>query len=100
MMGAVAIIFFLASLQLLLASRGRLSYFLGGVAFTLFSCCGFFLAFGGESLEGGLPLLPASWNQSIGHALFGLGGFITAGGALLFFRRALMKDTESSEPRE
>ncbi len=97
-MAAVAIIFLLAALQLLLVAKGRLSFFLGGFVFALFSVCGFYIAFSSEFLEGGMPFVPATWNQSIGHALFGLGATITAGGALYFFRRALEKNTESSEP--
>jgi len=86
---AVAAILFLSGIQLLLAVTGRFSYLLGGCVLAIFSCCGFFIAISGGTVQGGLPFLPTAWNQLLGHIMFGIGGIITGFGAFLFFKRGM-----------
>jgi hypothetical protein len=48
----------------------------GGICLGL-SAMGFFVAFAGERLGGGIPHIPDALNQSIGRVAFGLGAVVT-----------------------
>jgi len=85
----VAFIFALAGLQLITAAKGRFSALMAGLVCGGFSGLGFFVAFSRETLQGGIPFIPATWNQNIGHMLFGFGALITAAMAFYFFVRAI-----------
>ncbi len=84
-----AAIFLLAGMGHLMNLKGRASALLGGLICAGMVGLGFFAAFGTGTLEGGLPLIPATWNQTIGRAAFGFGAIITAAFALWGFHRAL-----------
>lgn len=82
-------VFFIAGLQISFQFKGRASDFIGGLLFACFSAIGFFVAFTDEPLRGGIPFIPASWNQTFGHGLFGFGAVLTGAAAIYAFRRAL-----------
>ena len=86
---AAAALFFLCGIQLLTGVKGRLSYLLGGTVCALFAALGFYFAFTNRTLSGGVPLIPAAWNQTISHLLFGFGAVIAAGLAVYFLTKAI-----------
>jgi len=96
---ASAAVFFLCGIQLLTDVKGRISYLLGGTVCVLFAALGFYVAFPNGTVSGGIPLIPASWNQTIGHFLFGCGAVIAAGLAVYFFTKAV-KPAESDPARK
>jgi len=90
-MAAVSAAFFLAGLQIVTAARGRLSALMAGTVCALFSALGWYVALSGEALGGGLPFFPGSWNQLVGHVLFGFGAVVTGGMAVYFFKEAVKR---------
>jgi hypothetical protein len=82
-------IFSLVGLQLITAAKGRLSALMGGLVCAGLSSLGFVAAFSHKPLQGGIPFIPAAWNQMLGHGLFGSGAVLTAAMALFFFVRAI-----------
>jgi hypothetical protein len=50
---------------------------------------GFFAAFAAGEVEGGIPFVPAAWNQAIGRIAFGSGACLTAAFSIWLFYRAL-----------
>lgn len=91
LMAAVAAVFSLAGLQLVTQARGRLSALMAGTVCALFSALGLYVAVSGEPLGGGLPFIPGSWNQVVGHALFGFGAVVTGGMSAYYFKEALKR---------
>jgi len=85
-------VFGLAVLQLVTAATGRSSHLLAGFACVGFSALGLFAAFTRDKLRGGIPFIPAPWNQSFGHALFGFGALVSGATAAYFFRRAMRRE--------
>jgi hypothetical protein len=83
-----AAVFALAGLQLVTSATGRRSQLLGGLACAGLAALGLFAAFTPDTVSGGLPFIPESWNQAAGHALFGFGALLTGAMAVYFFRRA------------
>ncbi len=53
--------------------RSRLSAFFGGLICLSLSITGFYIAFGGFPVEGGIPFLPGSGYQLLGRVLIGAG---------------------------
>ena len=91
LMAVVAAAFALAGLQLVTQARGRLSALMAGTVCALFSALGLYVAVSGDPLGGGLPFIPVSWNQVIGHALFGFGAVLTGGMAAYYLRKGLKR---------
>ncbi len=85
LMVAAAAVFFVAGIQLMTGVKGRFSGVLAAISCTILSAVGFSVAFTSEPVEVGLPLIPAAWNQDVGHVLFGIGALITAATAIYFF---------------
>ncbi len=67
-------------------SRHRFEPLLGGLICASLSVLGFFIAFGAERIDGGVPFIPDAWNQGLGRVLFGAGAALTAAFAVLAFR--------------
>jgi hypothetical protein len=87
--GLVAgVLFFLAGMQIIAKLKGRLGTALGGVICAGLASLGFFAAFGPGPVEGGIPLLPAAWNQALGKTAFGGGACLVAALAVWCFYRA------------
>jgi hypothetical protein len=84
-----AVIFCLAGLAAAADVKGSLSFTLGGLICAGLASLGFFAAFGRGELEGGIPLLPESWNQGLGRIAFGFGACLTAAFAVWWFYRAI-----------
>ena len=86
-----AFMFLLAGLQLITAARGRVSAMMAGLVWGAASALGVYVAFGHETLssKGDTWFLPASWNQAVGHAMFGIGAVMTAGMSVYFFIQAI-----------
>lgn len=89
LMFLVSVMFGLAGLQLITNAKGRLSALMGAVVCAGFSSLGFYVVFWGGPLDGGIPFIPASWNQAFGKILFGFGGCITGAMSLWFLFRAI-----------
>ena len=89
MMHAAGASFLLAGVQLLTGATGRLSALMAGSVCSLFSLIGFLTAFGHGPVKGGIPFIPQSWNQTIGHGIFGVGAICTAAAAVWFFWKAI-----------
>ena len=85
----VAVLFCLVGLPLVTAATRRISSLMPGFACVCFSCLGWYVAFSHGGLEGGIPFLPATWNQTIGHALFAFGAVVTGSAAVYFFIRTM-----------
>jgi hypothetical protein len=83
-----ALAFFIAALQILTAAKGRASYVFGGSLLALLSSLGFYAAFSSQTVEGGIPFIPPSWNQALGHGLFGCCALLTAAFAAYYFYKA------------
>lgn len=49
---------------------------------------GLYVALGGGSLQGGIPFVPAGWNQAMGRVVMGLGALVTAALAVWAFADA------------
>lgn len=58
------------------------------------------IALTGQSVTGGLPLLPHAWNQIVGRVVFGLGGLACFGLARLALRDVLRPSERASTPAE
>ncbi len=89
MLIVVAVIFALVGVQLVTAAKGRLSALIGGLVGAGMSTLAFCGALGHETLRGGIPFIPAAWNQAGGRLLFGFGGFATAVMAFYLVVRAI-----------
>jgi hypothetical protein len=87
----IAGVFALAGLQILIAAKGRLGAFLGGLVCLGLCSIGTSIAFGPDKLGGGIPLIPKTWNQTFGHVLFGAGALMTGAIAVWFFAKALRR---------
>lgn len=59
---------------------------LGGVICLSLSIIGFWVAFYGEDIQGGIPFIAAATNQVIGRIVFGFGAVITGLLAVVAFR--------------
>ena len=70
---------------------GKLSSLLGGIICAVLSALGFYVAFWGDTISGGIPLLPEGLNTFIGRLMFGAGAFITALLALYAFSELFRK---------
>jgi hypothetical protein len=81
------VVFFLTGMVMVTEVKGRLNSALGGVVCAGMASLGFFAAFGAVRTEGGIPFLPAAWNQGLGRIAFGVGACITAAFGLWFFHR-------------
>ena len=57
---------------------GFFSSLMGGIICTVLSALGFYVAFWGDAISGGVPLLPEGLNTLIGRLMFGTGAVITA----------------------
>jgi len=84
-----AVIFALGGVQLVTNAQGRWSALMGGVVCAGMSALGFYVAFFGGQLRGGIPFIPDAWNQTFGKVLFGFGACLTAAMALWFFYRVI-----------
>lgn len=60
--------------------------FLGGVICLSLSIIGFWAAFYGEDIQGGIPFIPEAANQTIGRFVFGGGAVITGIMSVVAFR--------------
>ncbi|MCG2587159.1 hypothetical protein [Rhodohalobacter sulfatireducens] len=60
--------------------------FLGGVICLGLSIVGFWVAFYGEDIQGGIPFIAEAANQVIGRVVFGIGAVITGLLAIVAFR--------------
>ena len=89
MMYAAGVSFLLACVQLLTGATGRSSAFMAGIVCSLFSLIGFLIAFGHGPVKSGIPFIPPSWNQTIGHGIFGVGAICTTAVAGWFIRKAI-----------
>jgi hypothetical protein len=63
----------------------RASAFIGGLICTALSIGGFYIAFSGAHLLGGIPFIPDTINQTIGRIVFAIGACITGALALYAF---------------
>ena len=79
--------FVVAGLLILTQVRGRIRTLMVGVVCVGMSALGVFTTFSKGALEGGIPFIPASWNQAFGRGLFGFGALLTAAIALWCFSR-------------
>lgn len=68
---------------------GRISAGVAAILCLLLSALGIAIAVGGGRLEGGIPLIPDEWNQTIGRIIFGAGAILTGGLAVLAIRDAI-----------
>lgn len=59
---------------------------LGGVICLSLSIIGFWVAFYGEDIQGGIPFIAEVTNQMIGRTVFGFGALITGLLAVVAFR--------------
>ncbi len=82
-------LFCLAGFAVLTGVKGRLSSGVAGVICAGMATLGFFAALGPGELEGGIPVLPAAWNQELGRIAFGGGACLTAAFSLWWFYRAV-----------
>jgi hypothetical protein len=85
----VTVIFGLAGVQLVTGVKGRASAFMGGLVCLGLSVLGFVAAFSHGGVSGGIPFLPAAWNQMVGKVAFGIGACLTAAMSFYFLRQAL-----------
>lgn len=69
----------------------RLRSFLGGIICLSLSLMGFWIAFYGEGIEGGIPFIAEATNQMIGRIMFGGGAVITGVLAIVAFRELFGK---------
>ncbi|MDR9364657.1 MAG: hypothetical protein RI575_04935 [Balneolaceae bacterium] len=60
--------------------------FLGGVICLVLSIVGFWVAFYGEDIQGGIPFIVEAANQVIGRVVFGFGAVITGFLSVVAFR--------------
>lgn len=78
-------------------SWNRIEPLAGGLICAALSVLGFYAAFGEAGPSGGIPLIPASWNQAIGRAVFAVGGLITGALALYAFYECLQPARKSRD---
>lgn len=65
--------------------------FLGGVICLALSIIGFWIAFYGEDIQGGIPFIAEAANQVIGRIVFGGGAVVTGWLAVVAFRELFKK---------
>jgi hypothetical protein len=82
-------VFVVGGLIILTNAQGRIKALMVGVVCVGMSVLGVFTASSSGPLEGGIPLIPASWNQAFGRGLFGFGALLTAAIATWCFWRAV-----------
>jgi len=70
---------------------GVFSSLMGGIICTVLSALGFYVAFWGDAISGGIPFLPGGVNTLIGRLMFGGGAFITALLALYAFSELIRR---------
>ncbi len=68
--------------------------FLGGVICLSLSLIGFWVAFYGEDIQGGIPFIAETANQVIGKVVFGTGALITGLLAIVAFRELVVSNTK------
>jgi len=64
---------------------------LGGVICLSLSLIGFWAAFYGEDIQGGIPFIAEAANQLIGRVVFGIGAVMTGLLAVVAFRELFKK---------
>ena len=79
------VIFFLGGVGTFRRVKGRMASVLSGLICAGLASLGFFAAFGRGEVEGGIPFLPAAWNQGLGRIAFGSGACFTAAFGLWLF---------------
>lgn len=67
--------------------------FLGGVICLSLSIIGFWVAFYGDDIQGGIPFIAEAANQVIGRIVFGIGAVITGLLTIVAFKELFMKKT-------
>ena len=60
--------------------------FFGGVICLSFFIIGFWIAFYGEDIQGGIPFIAETTNQMIGRVVFGIGAVISGLISIVAFR--------------
>ncbi|NBC02152.1 MAG: hypothetical protein GVY20_00455 [Bacteroidetes bacterium] len=68
--------------------------FLGGVICLGLSIVGFWAAFNGEDIQGGIPFIEEATNQVIGRVVFGIGAVITGLLAAVAFRELITRKSK------
>jgi hypothetical protein len=79
------VILFVGGVGTLRGSKGRMASALGGLICGGMASLGVFAAFGRGEVEGGIPFLPAAWNQGLGRIAFCGGACLTAAFGLWLF---------------
>jgi len=79
------LIFLLGGVGAVRGVKGRMASALGGLICAGMASLGVFAACGRGEVEGGIPFLPASWNQGFGRIAFGGGACLTAAFGLWLF---------------
>jgi hypothetical protein len=83
------VVFLLGGLGIVNEVKGCKASALGGIVCAGMASLGFYAAFGRGEVEGGIPLLPAAWNQWLGRIVFGAGACFTAALGLWLCYRAV-----------
>jgi hypothetical protein len=69
--------------------HSRFAALAGGLICAVLSATGFYVAVSGAPVAGGIPFIPAAWNQGLGRALIALGAMVTGALAACAFYEAL-----------
>ena len=81
-------VFVVAGLLILMKAQGRIKALMVAVVCVGMSALGVFTTVSTDALEGGIPFIPAAWNQAFGRGLFGFGALLAAAIALWCLYRA------------
>ena len=95
---ALLALLFIWGIWILLASLlkpdpdGAFYYFAGSIISAIFAVVLFMFAFLQKTgWSGGIPFVPATWNQSVARLLVGVGGLLLTVVSIAFFRSAMKK---------
>ena len=81
-----------------LDTDGALSWAVGALTAAAFAVFAFLVAWREpDGWSGGIPFIPAAWNQAAARILFALGGLLPLISAVVFLRKALKRFRENRD---